>query len=166
MKPEIREADLAQPEDAAGLVAVLDAYARDPLGGGAPLADEVRERLAPGLRDHPTTLVLLARLGDETVGAAVCFRGFSPFRARPLLNVHDLAVLPAFRGQGIGRALLTAVARRARELGCCKLPLEVQDDNALALALYRDFGFSDFRIGDSGPTRFLDKEIRTPETRR
>src|SRR5438552_2448132 len=93
----IREADFADPADRDGIVAVLGSYAADPMGGGVPLADAVQARLVPGLQAHPTTLVLLACDDGRPIGIAVCFVGFSTFAARPLLNVHDLAVLPEYR---------------------------------------------------------------------
>jgi hypothetical protein len=52
------------------------------------------------------------------------------------------------------------VERRARSRGCCKLTLEVQDDNRRARALYESFGFADFVVGDPAPTRFLCKPLR------
>ena len=156
---EIREADFENAADAGAIVAVLDSYASDPAGGGEPLSSEVRDRLVPALRDHPSTLVLLAWSDCEPQGLAICFYGFSTFQARPLLNVHDLAVVPGCRGRGIGRKLLTEAQRRARARGCCKLTLEVQDDNLTALGLYKSFGFGDVVYGDSGPTRFLSKPL-------
>ena len=155
----IREADFGDARDAAGIVAVLESYAVDPIGGGQPLAPEVRERVVPALRDHPTTLVLLALVDDERVGVAVCFVGLSTFRARPLLNIHDLAVLPQHRGRGVGRALLRAAEERARQKGCCRLTLEVRDDNTSARALYRRCGFDDSMLGSSVATRFLVKPL-------
>ena len=137
----IREADLTDPDDARGILEVLDSYASDVMGVRQPLAAEIRERIVPGLRDHPTTLVLLAVLDGRSVGVAVCFFGFSTFRARPLLNIHDLAVLPEYRGQGIGRLLLRAAEKRAQQRGCCKLTLEVRTDNGRARGLYERFGF-------------------------
>ena len=156
----ILEADFTNPAHCAGIVEVLNSYAADPVGGGTPLASEVRERLVPALRDHPTALVLLALVDDRPAGVAVCFFGLSTFQARPLLNIHDLAVMPENRGMGIGRALLAAVEDRAVKHGCCKLTLEVQDDNTRARALYESFGFSDFVVGESAPTRFLTKPLR------
>jgi len=73
--------------------------------------------------------------------------------------VHDLAVLPTARGQGIGRALLAAVEERARERGCGKLTLEVLDDNHRARTLYASFGFADYALGSPGATRFLTKTL-------
>ena len=154
---EIHRASLEDTGDTAAIVMLLDAYAADPRGGGQPLSDEVRGRLIAGLTTHPTTCIWLAREGTAPVGVCVSFIGFSTFHARPLLNVHDLAVLPGHRGRGIGRALLAAAEAHARELGCCKLTLEVQDDNAPARRLYEHFGFRDVVYGHSGPTRFLGK---------
>jgi GNAT superfamily N-acetyltransferase len=161
MDVRIAEADFSNPRDAKGILDVLDSYAVDPVGGGQALAEDVRSRLLPMLRDHPTALVLLAFADDQPVGIAVCFYGLSTFRARPLLNIHDLAVLPRYRTLGIGRALLRTAEDRARERGCCKLTLEVQDDNRLARMLYEHFGFEDFVVGNSAPTRFLSKKLDT-----
>lgn len=138
----ITEADLARGDHAQAVVDLIDAYARDPMGNASPLSAEVRAALVPGLRAHPTTLVFLAYRGETPIGVAVCFRGFSTFAARPLVNVHDLAVLPAHRGQGVGRALLAAVEQKARDLGCCKLTLEVQENNQRARRTYAAMGFA------------------------
>ena len=69
---------------------MVDAYSRDAMGDGKPLDQDVRAQLIPGLRRHPTTLIFLAFDGDQPVGAAVCFIGFSTFAAKPLINIHDL----------------------------------------------------------------------------
>ena len=160
---DIRDADLDDPDHAAAIAEIVSAYAGEPFGGGAPLDDEVRARLVPGLRAHPTTLVLLAFAAGQPVGVAVCFFGFSTFQARPLLNVHDLAVLPDYRDQRIGRALLTAAEEHARARGCCKLTLEVLEDNRRARALYASFGFTDVAVGSSASTRFLTKPLRSTD---
>ncbi len=159
MAIEIREADYSDAAHRAAIVDVLDSYASDPVGGGRPLEAEVRERLVPALREHPTALVLLAFQARRAVGIIVGFFGFSTFQARPLLNLHDVAVIPECRGQGVGRALLEAAEAHARDRACCKLTLEVQDDNQRAKRLYQSFGFDDTRIGDSEPTRFLSKPL-------
>jgi ribosomal protein S18 acetylase RimI-like enzyme len=159
MNLRIREADLTDRRDADGVVAVLDSYAVDPIGGGQALTPEVRDRVVPALRGHPTSLVLLAFVDDEPVGVAVCFFGLSTFRARPLLNIHDLAVLPGYRGKGVGRGLLRAAEEHARRKGCCRVTLEVRDDNAPARALYGRVGFDDSMPGSTVPTRFLVKSL-------
>jgi len=159
MELEIHDVDYADPVHCTGIVSVLNSYSSDPSGGERPLSEEVQERLIPALRKHPATLVLLAVADRKPVGIAICFFGLSTFQARPLLNIHDLAVLPEYRGRGIGRALLHAAEDRAIRRECCKLTLEVQDDNMRALGLYKDFGFGDFVIGNSSVTRFLSKPL-------
>lgn len=159
MSTQIRLANLDDPADAAAIIAVLDSYASDPRGGGQPLSPQVKARLIPGLGAHPTTRVWLAFDAGQAIGLCVGFVGFSTFQARPLLNIHDLAVVPGRRGGGVGRALLAAAESHARAAGCCKLTLEVQDDNLPARRLYERFGFRDVVYGDSGPTRFLGKPI-------
>lgn len=154
----VREADLGRPADADALVGLIDAYARDSMGGGVPLTPAVRGRLVPALREVPGRLVLLAFEGERAVGVAVCFQGFSTFQARPLINIHDLAVLPSARGRGVGRALLGAVEDEARRRGCCKLTLEVRQDNPAA-GLYRALGFGAGSAGGA-PAQYLFLEKR------
>lgn len=155
----VRAADLARGQDCSALVQLIDAYARDPRGGGEPLPEDVKQRLVPGLRQHPASRAWLAFDADQPVGVCVGFVGYSTFQARPLLNIHDIAVLASHRGRGIARGLLAAAEAHAMELGCCKLTLEVQEDNHPARRLYAGFGFADVRYGSSGPTRFLAKPL-------
>jgi ribosomal protein S18 acetylase RimI-like enzyme len=137
----IVDADLDEPSHAAGLVHCIDSYASEDMGGGHALSDDVKRRLVPGLKQHPTRLVLLALLEREVVGAVVCFMGFSTFAAKPRLNVHDLCVLEAHRGHGLGRRLMEAVLERARAAGCSAVSLEVRTDNEIARRLYQSLGF-------------------------
>ncbi|MCC7406980.1 MAG: GNAT family N-acetyltransferase [Phycisphaeraceae bacterium] len=139
----IEPANLSNPRHQRAVVDLLDHYARDPMGGGGPLAQDVRDRLIPGLRSHPTAVVLLAWQNDVPAGIALCFEGFSTFNAKRLINIHDLAVHADFRGRSIGRALLRAVEAVARHRGFCKITLEVRHDNAIAQALYRAEGYAE-----------------------
>jgi len=153
-------ADLDDPAHRIAVREMIGAYARDPMGAGRALPHEVLDRVVPGLRAHPCALVFLALDGDVPAGVAVCFLGFSTFAARPLLNVHDLAVAPAYRRRGVARGLLAAVEARARELGCVKLTLEVLEDNAVAQALYRSVGFTDADVGaGTRRTWFLERRL-------
>jgi GNAT superfamily N-acetyltransferase len=154
------EADLALPEHAAAVLAMLDAYSADAMGDGHPLSADARANLIAGLREHPTTLVFLAFHAGSAVGVATCFRGFSTFAAKPLINVHDFYVAPGLRGCGIGRALLAAVERKARETGCCKVTLEVQENNSRARRLYGACGFSQGQyVEAAGRSIFLWKRL-------
>jgi len=159
--PPVRvvEADLDHPAHQEAIVTLTDAYARDPMGDGAPLPTAVRKALIGGLRQHPTTMVFLAFAGEEAVGLANCFRGFSTFTARPLVNVHDLVVPAEYRGRGIGRLLLEAVERKARALDCCRLTLEVTEGNAVARHLYERVGFARSMYGKGGGLLVYAKEL-------
>jgi len=134
------QADLSRPDHQAAVLAMVDAYSRDPMGDGAPLSAEARERLIPGLRQHPTTLIFLAYEGETPVGVAVCFLGFSTFAAKPLVNLHDVSIVPTHRGRGIGRALLLHLARLANQRGCGRMEWSVLDWNQPAIEFYESLG--------------------------
>lgn len=156
----IMEADLDLREHQDAVLAMVEAYSLDPMGDAKPLDTDVRERLIPGLRKHPTTLIFLAFDNAHPVGVAVCFVGFSTFFARPLVNIHDCMVLSTHRGKGVGRRLLEAVERKARELGCCKLTLEVLENNHDALRVYRAAGFARYALQEeAGGAIFMSKPL-------
>jgi GNAT superfamily N-acetyltransferase len=154
------EADLSRPDHQETTVHLLNAYAMDAMGDGKPLSEMVKREVIPGLRQHPTTMVFLAYRESEPVGLAICFRGFSTFAARPLVNISDYFVFPEHRGAGIGRRLLAAIEQRAREIGCCRLTLEVQENNHRAKAVYAKAGFSrDVHVLEAGGALYLSKPL-------
>jgi GNAT superfamily N-acetyltransferase len=160
MNVEIRQADYRDPGDATVLVALLDGYARDPLGGGTPLPADVRVTLPERLAAFPTALSLLAFADGEAAGLANAVLGFSTFAARPLLNLHDLVVAADYRGHGIGRRLLEQLETVAHERGCCKMTLEVLAGNATAQALYQRCGYAPYALDpDHGAAQFWHKPL-------
>ena len=160
---EIRPTDLSDPAEAAAWLALLDHYARDPMGGGRPLSREAREHLVARLRTRRDFVGVMAWAGNQGLGLANGFEGFSTFAARPLLNLHDIVVRDSHRGRGIGRRLLRAMEAAARQRGCCKLTLEVLSNNHRALASYRHFGFRDYQLDrEAGVADFLEKPIDAP----
>lgn len=154
MDAEIIEADYSNANHAEDLVHLVNEYAWDEMGMGAPLGEEVQNHLVDRLSQMPTAFSLLAYNSKKPVGVANCFIGFSTFEARKLVNIHDLAVTPSFRGRGIGEQLLMAVQRKAKKLNCCRLTLEVRKDNP-ARRLYERFGFEE----DDPQMWFLTKEL-------
>jgi GNAT superfamily N-acetyltransferase len=156
----IVHADLSLPGHQEATLHLMNAYAMDPMGDGKPLSHAARETVIPGLRLHPTTLVFLAYRDDEPVGLAICFRGFSTFAARPLVNISDYFVSPEHRGAGIGRRLLGAIEQHARELGCCRVTLEVQENNHHARRVYAAAGFSQaVHVPEAGGALYLSKSL-------
>lgn len=153
----VRLADLHDARDAHWVVELLDMYCRDEFGDGEPLSDKARENLIPGLIKHGGARVFLAFADHhaEPLGLAICLIGFSSFRGAPLINIHDIAVSPDARGKGIGTALLQAVEVEAKELGCCRISLEVRSDNTRAKKLYQQIGFE----ADQPETWFWKKHL-------
>ncbi len=138
---EIIRVDFDDADAVCQYLDMLDAYALDPMGAGQHLGAEVRGRLLDDLRQLPGAHCLLARHGNSPIGFATCFTGYSTFRARPLLNIHDIAVLPEWRRQSVGHHLLAAIAELGRQLDCCRITLEVRADNPGARGLYESSGF-------------------------
>ena len=159
---QVRRVSFDDPDDCAALLKLMDVYASDPMGGGAPLPSEVRERLCKDLSSNPSAISFIAwRDGAgtlEAIGLINCFLGYSTFKARPLLNIHDIVVQPEFRRQGIGQALLAAAESEAREYGCCKLTLEILSGNSRAKASYTRFGFEPYTLDPAaGHASFMHK---------
>ena len=156
----IIEADLKLAKHREAVLAMVDAYSRDSMGDAKPLDPDVRARLIPGLRRHPTTLIFLAFADERPVGVAVCFIGFSTFAAKPLVNIHDCLVVADYRGKGLGRRLLEAVEGKSRKLGCCKLTLEVMDKNDRAVRAYKAAGFLPYALQkEAGTAIFMSKPL-------
>ena len=154
------KADLALPDHQEAVLQLLSGYASDPMGDGKPLSEQARRDLIPRLRQHPTTLIFLVYEGAVPVGLAICFLGFSTFAARPLVNIHDFYVIPSCRGTGVSRSLMQEIDRYARELGCCKLTLEVLENNHRARSIYAAAGFGPSTYTpEAGSGLFLVKSL-------
>lgn len=100
--------------------------------------DELLHAALFGERKHAE--VVLAQWNGEIAGFALFFHNFSTFLARPGIYLEDLFVRPAFRGHGIGKALLTHLATLAVERGCGRLEWSVLDWNVDAIGFYEKLG--------------------------
>ena len=162
MPLSILPVDYSHPAQRAALVMLLDAYALDPMGGGQGLTQDVKDRLCDDLAQRPQAFSFIAWEGAgahaQAVGLVNCLEGYSTFKALPLMNIHDIAVLPAHRGAGVGQALLAAAEQLARQRGCCKLTLEVLTGNPRALSSYLRFGFAPYELDPAaGQASFMQK---------
>ena len=101
---------------------------------------------------------LIADWQGEPAGYASFFYFYSTFLGRPALFLEDLFVLDKFRGKGIGKALLAAVAKLAIEEGCYGLRWEVLDWNRPAIEFYEKLG-AEF-LHERKVVAFDDKALR------
>jgi ribosomal protein S18 acetylase RimI-like enzyme len=156
-------ADYANPSHALALVNMLDDYARDPMGGGEGLSDFVKANLAAELARVPGAFSVLAFDGESAttpVGLVNCLQGFSTFACKPLVNVHDVAVIAGYRGRGIAERMFALVEEVARQRGACKLTLEVLSSNVGAVRVYTRVGFAGYALGAAtGEARFMQKYL-------
>ena len=158
---EIVKVDYNNKQQGDDLVFMLNQYAVDEQGGGQPLSDYTQENLIDALRQTPIAVSFLVYKGSQPIGLANCLYGFSTFKAKSLLNVHDLAVHSDYRGQGIGTMLLERVEEEAILNGCCKITLEVLEQNERAKHVYQKFGFEGYNLGDnSNNALFWEKELK------
>ena len=84
-----------------------------------------------------------------TVGFALFFPNYSTFLTKPGIYLEDLFILPAYRRRGIGKAMLTYLARLAVERQAGRLEWSVLDWNQSAIAFYQSIGANvlpDWRI--------------------
>lgn len=160
MELRIVKVDYKDEGQGADLLKMLNVYALDEQGGGQPLSEYTQKNLVAVLANTSTAITFLAYNGDEPIGIANCFEGFSTFAAKPLLNIHDFAVAADYRGIGVGLKLMTAVEEYAVSKGFCKLTLEVLKQNTVAQGLYRKFGFGGYNLGDNAnDALFWDKKL-------
>jgi ribosomal protein S18 acetylase RimI-like enzyme len=140
---EITDCDFSNPDHLTAIGDLLNVYIADEMGGGTLLTELQQLRLIDGLNSHPTAIVLLAFAGEIPAGMVVAFENFSTFTIRPMINIHDVIVVPACRKMGVGRKLMETVESRAREKGCSRITLEVRYDNTKAQALYQSLDFKE-----------------------
>ncbi|HEV7585318.1 MAG TPA: GNAT family N-acetyltransferase [Solirubrobacteraceae bacterium] len=148
----------ARPEDVPLLLALLRELAEY-----ERLADEVmatEELFHEALfSERPAAEALIAERGEEPVGYALFFSTFSTFLAIQGIWLEDLFVRPDQRKSGAGKALLAAVAARARERGAERLEWSALKWNELALGFYRSLGAQ--RMDEWVTHRLVGEELRS-----
>ena len=121
--------------------------------------DDVRESL---FGEWPAAEVLLAYMGADLAGFALFFHNYSTFLGRRGLYLEDLFVLPAYRGHGVGRRLMSHLARLALERKCGRMEWWVLDWNESAIRFYKSIGavamdeWTVYRLGGDALSRLAD----------
>ena len=129
----------ATPDDVPVILALIRGLAEyERLAHEVVATEELLRETLFGAR--PVAEVILAFSGDEAAGFALFFHNYSTFLARPGVYLEDLFVYPRFRGRGLGRLLLSRLARIAVDRGCGRLEWSVLDWNVDAIRFYRSMG--------------------------
>ncbi|HIK13087.1 MAG TPA: GNAT family N-acetyltransferase [Oscillatoriaceae cyanobacterium M33_DOE_052] len=89
---------------------------------------------------QPYASAIIAEVEGQAVGYALFFYNYSTFLTQPGIYLEDLFVLPHYRGQGIGKSLISYVVQIAREQGCGRVEWTVLDWNEPAISFYRSLG--------------------------
>jgi GNAT superfamily N-acetyltransferase len=89
---------------------------------------------------NPRVFCDIAAWDGAPAGFALWFYNFSTFRGRHGIYLEDLFVRPAFRGKGIGKALLAHLAKRAVAEGCARVEWSVLDWNDPSIKFYESLG--------------------------
>lgn len=118
------------------LIRGLAAYEKKPHAVVATHEDLLRDAFG----QHAKFRALIAEWKGEPAGYASFFHFYSTYQGRSALFLEDLFVLDKFRGNGIGMALLSAVANLAVNEGCFGLRWEVLDWNHPAIEFYKKLG--------------------------
>jgi ribosomal protein S18 acetylase RimI-like enzyme len=140
----------AGPHEAEIVARLLVAF-RDHLGYDWPSANAFLAGVERLLEDRDTDFLLASADDDSPPTGVVQLRyRMGIWRAGGDCLVEDVYVSDAARGKGVARALLELATERARERGCRRMELDVNEANAPALALYESFGFR-AGAGDGAP---------------
>jgi GNAT superfamily N-acetyltransferase len=146
---------LATQDDAAEVARLMIGF-RDWWQRDEP-ADEVFERGARHLLGDPNTDFLLA--GDPPAGVCQLRYRYSIWTESPDCWLEDIFVEEAARGSGLGRALVEAAFERARERGCARMELDVNEANSGAVKLYESLGFDSWSDPPGGRNLLMRRRL-------
>ena len=132
--------ELADFEQLSHLLQVTPEKLEPQLFGDRPAAEAIVAELTGVNIDGVGDIGVGGDVGGAIVGFALFFTSFSTFLARPGLYLEDLYVMPAHRGAGIGKALLTRLGALAVERQCGRFEWSVLDWNDDAIRFYEKMG--------------------------
>lgn len=161
MKIDIFKADYLNKAHAQDIPFLLDSYAKDPMGGGKELLPEVKQNLVSELSKLPHAFTVICYIDEKPAGLINCFELFSTFSCKPLINIHDIIVLEEFRGNRLCQRMLEKVEEIALSKSCCKLTLEILENNIPAKSSYARFGFANYELDPKmGKALFWQKKLK------
>jgi len=132
----LRPAEIADVPQMLAYIRELAEYEREPHAVLATETDLLRDGFGPEKRYD----CIMAEWEGAPAGFALFFYNYSTWRGRAGIHLEDIFVRPAFRGKGIGKALLIRVAAIAVEQKCGRLVWDVLEWNAPAIGFYEEMG--------------------------
>jgi len=142
---QIRPATAADAGTILAFIRELATYEREPNAVLATEADLLRDGFGP----TPRFRCVIAEMGKTPAGFALFFTSYSTWRGHHGIRLEDIYVTPAYRGLGIGKALLAHLAQVAIAEGCPRLEWDVLAWNQPAIDFYHSQGahmLSEWRI--------------------
>jgi ribosomal protein S18 acetylase RimI-like enzyme len=142
------------------LLELLNEYAKDPMGGGTELASITKSNLVSELKKRAFVFSIICYVDGKPAAFSNCIEGFSTFKCKPLINIHDFAVNPEFRGLQLSQILMNKIEEIAIDKGCCKITLEVLEGNNVAKNAYIKSGFKGYELDpEMGKAVFWEKPL-------
>ena len=152
--------DYDNEKQANELLFLLNEYAKDPMGGGSELASFSKNNLIAELKKRSFIFSIICYVDGKPAGFSNCIEGFSTFKCKPLVNIHDFAVNPEFRGLQLSQLLMNKIEEIAILKGCCKITLEVLEGNHVAKNAYIKAGFKGYELDpEMGKAVFWEKPL-------
>ncbi|MBP1840425.1 GNAT family N-acetyltransferase [Formosa algae] len=136
----------AKIEDMAGvleLIYELAIYEKEPEAVEVTVSDLERD----GFGAHPLFTCFVAEIEGEIKGIALVYNRYSTWKG-PIIHLEDLIVNEAYRGTGVGTALLNEVVKYGHSKGAKRINWEVIDWNEPAIAFYESKGATVLRDWD------------------
>ena len=157
---QLVKVDYQNEQDTKALINLLQMYAQDPMGGNKAIDQSIIDSLPKALQARSFMHSFLVYSNQTPIAFANCIESFSTFSAKGVLNIHDFAVMPTFRGQNISQFLLSGIQNFATKIGCSKLTLEVLEGNKSAVRAYQKAGFSAYQLApEMGNAMFWQKNL-------
>jgi GNAT superfamily N-acetyltransferase len=132
----LRSASVADAQQIVQYIRELAEFEREPEAAVVTAADIERYAFS----ENPLVRVTMAEWDGEPAGFALWFLNFSTWQGKPGIYLEDLFVRPAFRGNGIGTALLKELAALAAKEGWTRFVWQVLDWNTPAIEFYEAMG--------------------------
>lgn len=160
MVVQIVLANYTNPQHAQDLVLLLNNYALDPMGGAEGLSEYTKANLVNELSETKNAFSVICYVDNKPAGLINCFQGFSTFKCKPIINIHDVTVSSEYRGLGLSNQMMAKVEQVAQIRGACKLTLEVLEGNIIAQKSYEKFGFKGYELDpEMGKAMFWEKAL-------